>query len=268
MLKQSFAIHSQIGTSSTAVDPLLAPGKIAKEEFANLCNPQPSFLEKPGVLRELLHVSQNLHKQMHGKLFDNVEEKVLQQLKVEWINKMECWRESVPTIVKVEEKVLQQLKVEWINKMECWRESVPTIVKVEGKVFQQLKVSGLAPTTSLHYPTSRSITSVLYRFWPTWAQLGPLLSVLECSPVSRLTTLGKPCVTGSTKKVYAGDRTRDLAVPRSTATPTWLPCGTEEAQGLLMDLEYKEARDLKTSLNHVGCFYPKFYLSNDQLLTR
>ncbi|KAK4364793.1 hypothetical protein RND71_016151 [Anisodus tanguticus] len=28
---------------------------------------------------------------------------------------------------------------------------------------------------------------------------------------------------GSTKKVYAGDRTRDLAVPRSTATPTWLP---------------------------------------------
>ncbi|KAK4342730.1 hypothetical protein RND71_038546 [Anisodus tanguticus] len=29
--------------------------------------------------------------------------------------------------------------------------------------------------------------------------------------------------TGSTKKVYAGDRTRDLAILRSTATPTWLP---------------------------------------------
>ncbi|KAK4355700.1 hypothetical protein RND71_024671 [Anisodus tanguticus] len=29
--------------------------------------------------------------------------------------------------------------------------------------------------------------------------------------VSRLITLDKPCVTGSTKKVYAGDRTRDLA---------------------------------------------------------
>ncbi|KAK4375988.1 hypothetical protein RND71_006665 [Anisodus tanguticus] len=32
-----------------------------------------------------------------------------------------------------------------------------------------------------------------------------------------------PKAIGSTKKVYAGDRTRDLAVPRSTATPTWLP---------------------------------------------
>ncbi|KAK4357712.1 hypothetical protein RND71_023322 [Anisodus tanguticus] len=42
---------------------------------------------------------------------------------------------------------------------------------------------------------------------------------MPANHVSRLTTLGKPCVTGSTKKIYARDRTRDLAVPRSTATP-------------------------------------------------
>ncbi|KAK4364357.1 hypothetical protein RND71_015715 [Anisodus tanguticus] len=48
------------------------------------------------------------------------------------------------------------------------------------------------------------------------------MPVKPANHVSRLTTLGKPGVTGSTKKVYAGDRTRDLAIPRSTATPTWL----------------------------------------------
>ncbi|KAK4357390.1 hypothetical protein RND71_023000 [Anisodus tanguticus] len=100
-----------------------------------------------------------------------------------------------------------------------------------------------------HADSYQTVKRKLHTLYPVYYRLSitqknsiRLYEVIDqpANHVSRLTTLGKPCVTGSTKKVYAGDRTRDLAVPRSTATPTWLPLRVSKA-----DFEFTKGRSEK-----------------------
>ncbi|KAK4340999.1 hypothetical protein RND71_039500 [Anisodus tanguticus] len=63
---------------------------------------------------------------------------------------------------------------------------------------------------------------------------------------------------GSTKKVYAGDRTRDLAVPRSTATPTWLPLRTLKNDNIQVRVERLTNKSGSPSLMDIEAFSSRY----------